>query len=189
MENLYLIFVVVGATLFFCQLAMSLFGVGHGHDGVLDHDTHLPAHSGAAFWSLLSFRAIVAAVTVFGLVGKIGQSTDMPATPTLIAAVVSALVAMFGVALLVRSMHKLNADGTARIENARGATGSVYVNIPGDRQGAGRVQLEIQNRTVELQAITFGPGLDSGTRIVVVDVVPPDTVEVIAAAQQRIAHV
>jgi hypothetical protein len=121
-------------------------------------------------------------------VGKIGQSVNQPAGVTVAAAGLASMLALAAVAVLVRSLTRFNAEGTARIENAKGATGSVYVNIPARHEGTGRVQLELQNRTVELQAVTFGHALESGTNIVVVAVIPPDTVEVIAAAQQRLAH-
>jgi hypothetical protein len=88
------------------------------------------------------------------------------------------------IAYLMRSLYRLQDDGTVHIERARGATGTVYVSIPADSGGRGKVQLELQNRTVEIEAVTPKSALEIGTRIVVVDVVNPETVEVIAVPQR-----
>ena len=62
---------------------------------------------------------------------------------------------------------------------ATGSTGTVYLAIPGERKGAGKVLLTLQNRTVEYQAVTSRGALPTGAPILVVDVVGPDTVDVV----------
>ena len=62
-----------------------------------------------------------------------------------------------------------------------GKTGTVYLTIPGNRAGAGKVQLNLQNRTVEYQAVTSQEALPNGAKIVVTSVVSRDTVEVALA--------
>jgi hypothetical protein len=94
-------------------------------------------------------------------------------------AVVAGLAAMVGTAAVVRSMLRLEDDGTVSIHGAVGATGHVYLTIPGDRKGAGKVTLTLQNRTVEYQAVTSAAPLPTGAPIMVVDVVGPDTVDVV----------
>ena len=51
--------------------------------------------------------------------------------------------------------------------NTIGATGTVYVKVPAREQGAGKVLLTLQNRTVELEAVTPGEELPTGTQVVV----------------------
>jgi hypothetical protein len=90
----------------------------------------------------------------------------------------------------MNSLHKLKADGTIHIERAVGTTGTVYLRIPGQKAGTGKVTLKLQNRTVEYQAITAHDELPTGAKIVVLGVVSPDTVEVgPVPSTERAAHV
>lgn len=183
MTTVFLICAIFGGTLFVCQLILAALGIGDHHDLSVDHDV---SHGGGVgFWGLLSFRAIVSALTVFGLSGMASFKAGLASPfPVLIAA--AAGVVMFaGVIWIMRTMGKFTDDGTSHIENARGATGIVYLPIPGDQQGPGKVHLELQNRTVELKAVTHKAALETGTKIVVIDVIAPDTVEVIAVPLSR----
>jgi hypothetical protein len=56
----------------------------------------------------------------------------------------------------------------------------VYLGVPGGRAGTGKVHLTLQNRLVELQAVTTqGAQLPTGADVIIVDVLGPDTVEVV----------
>jgi hypothetical protein len=83
----------------------------------------------------------------------------------------------------MRTLHRLKADGTVRIERAVGQPGTVYLSIPGQKAGMGKVTLRLQNRTVECQAVTPNQPLATGSKIVVTAVLGPDTVEVVTADQ------
>jgi hypothetical protein len=192
MTTLFQICAVAGGTLLVCQLVMMLLGFGDHHDVAVDHggDLSHDAHSGggdhqaSAFWSLLSIRALVPAITLFGLAGLAGQKANLAGPMTLGVAFAVAFVMAGAISWLMRSIYRLQDDGTARIETARGATGTVYIPIPGNSTGPGKVQLELQNRILEFQAVTPKQALETGTRVVVVDVVDPETVEVIAVPQR-----
>jgi hypothetical protein len=95
-------------------------------------------------------------------------------------ALIAGFVAMMGIAVAMRWLLKFEDDGTVLIHGAVGATGTVYLTIPGDRQGSGKVMLTLQNRIVEYQAVTSAAPLPTGAPIMVVDVVGPDTVDVVA---------
>ena len=74
---------------------------------------------------------------------------------------------------------RLRHDGTVRIERSIGQRATVYVPIPGDKQGSGKVQLKLQDRLMEYPAITAEKGkLATGALVEVVDVVGPSTLEV-----------
>jgi hypothetical protein len=185
MWNVYLICAAVGGTIFLLQLLLSLFGGGShdfdGHDGtpVSDHDAH--------FWGIFGLRAIVAGVTAFGLGGMLVKSaggTNLVSAPV---AVGSFFAAALLVAGMLRVMGKFSSDGTTRIEQSVGHAGVVYVTIPAGRQGPGKVHLNLQNRTVEVEAITYGNALDTGTRVVVTSVIGSNMVEVIAAPEMSSA--
>src|SRR4051794_4154516 len=81
MGTVYLICAAVGGTLFVCQFLLSLVGLGDHHD-FGGHEVHIEhggghdaAHQhggGGASWfiGMLTFRSMVAALTVFGLAGS-----------------------------------------------------------------------------------------------------------------------
>jgi len=103
---------------------------------------------------------------------------------TLTLAIGAAIAAMFGIFHLMRLLHRLNADGTIRIERAVGRTGTVYLSIPGNKSGAGKVSLTVQNRIVEYPAVTPGGELPTGAKVLVVAIVGSDTIEVVPAPSQ-----
>jgi hypothetical protein len=60
----------------------------------------------------------------------------------------------------------------------------VYIPIPASRKGAGKVQLSMQNRIVEYQAVTEeDEPLKTGQAVQVVGIVASDIVKVRRAAQ------
>ena len=158
MTTLFTICAVVGGTLFVCQFLLTLLGVGGDHDIAIDaggHDVHIGHdvhHDSSWFFGVLSFRAIVAAVTVFGLAGRAALAAQMSTYLSLLIAGASAFAAMLLIAALMQGLTKLQSEGTIHIEGAVGQPGTVYLKIPGNRAGLGKVTLNLQDRTVEYQA-------------------------------------
>ncbi|HWB08187.1 MAG TPA: hypothetical protein VG826_03140 [Pirellulales bacterium] len=147
---------------------------GAGHDA-----THeVSHHETASFIRMLTFRTVVAALTFFGLAGLAGGSTGAPGELTFVMALAAGGAAMYGVHWLMQSLKRLRADGTVRIERAIGRPGTVYLRIPANKSGAGKIQVNVQNRTMEYEAMTACDMLPVGAKVVVVNVLGPDTVEV-----------
>ena len=198
MTTLFLVCAVVGGTLLACQFLLSLLGIGDhhgdvgGHDAHLDHGgTHGHEHGSGSTWffSILTFRSVVSALAFFGIVGMAASSAGWTRALSLGVAAAAGVAALLLVAGMMRSLSKLQAEGNLRIENAVGQTGTVYLTVPGNKSGVGKVTLSFQNRTTEFQAVTFQDLLPTGSKVVVVDVIGPETVEVIAAPQYgRMAH-
>jgi hypothetical protein len=150
---------------------------GHDHGGA---DHHEAAGHSATNWvfGVLTLRTIVAALAFFGLTGMALVETDVSETLRFLAALGAGLVALFIVSFIMRSLGKMNVDGTVRIENALGARGTVYLSIPSAKSGAGKVHVTVQGRRVEYRAMTAFGQLPTGSKIVVVAVLNADTVEV-----------
>jgi hypothetical protein len=193
METVYQVCFLAGATLMVCQFFLSLLGIGGHHDTGDSHDvvahedhagsgheTHGGHHETLSSWfvSMLTFRTLVAALTFFGLAGLAGNQQWGDTPTTRLVAVAAGAGAMFLVAALMRALSKLRAEGTVRMDRALGKGGTVYLPIPAQKAGTGRVLLNLQNRTVECQAITAQKELPTGAPVVVVAVVSSDTVEV-----------
>lgn len=205
---IYSVSAVVGGTLLGCQFLMTLLGLGHDlpsdlpddvpHDfhfgqGDVDHEVghdHESPHHESSFLKLLTFRAVVAATTFFGLAGLAGNSAELPGELTLVVALAAGAAAMYGVHWLMESLKRLRSDGTVRIERAVGRAGTVYLRIPAHKSGPGKIHVNVQNRTMEYEAMTAHEPLAVGAKVVVVNVLGPDTVEVEAVSQpERTNHV
>ncbi len=79
----------------------------------------------------------------------------------------------------MRFIAGLSSSGNERIRNAVGREARVYIRIPAARKGAGKVQLSMQNRIVEYQAVTEDDEpLKTGETVRVVAVVGSDVVKV-----------
>jgi membrane protein implicated in regulation of membrane protease activity len=194
MATIFLFFAVVGGTILVCQFVLTLMGLGAdteliddlpddvphdlggvGHDVPHDvHDVHAgdghAAHGHDSSWlfGIISFRTLVAAFAFFGLGGLTAQSAGSSLWMQLVVAFVCGGVAMFAVHGLMKMLGKLGEDATVRIHKALGQEGTVYVPIAAHKQRAGKVQLKMQNRLMEYEAITEGEKLATGARVRVV---------------------
>jgi hypothetical protein len=210
LDTIFLIAAVVGGTVLVCQFLLTLLGLGHdGLDGghgldVAHHGpdfhVHLPgdAHVGDSMhgdgdvqhpdsswlFGILSFRTLVAAAAFFGVAGKAALSAGYAQSTSLVLAILVGLGAMYGMYWLLRLISSLNSAGNERIANAIGRSATVYIPIPAVGKGAGKVQLSMQNRIVEYQAVTDGEEpLRTGEAVEVIGVAGSDILRVRRAAQ------
>jgi membrane protein implicated in regulation of membrane protease activity len=193
MPLFFMICAVVGGTILICQFVLTVVGLGGehgvdaGHDALHDfsgdtghdggsghaHSGHYSAHDHGSAWlfAVISFRTLVAAVAFFGLVGLAAQSMGQAVGVQLLLALAAGLGAMYGVHWLIRMIGRLGEDATLRVKTALGQEGTVYIPIAGGRAQAGKIQLKLQNRLVEYEAVTsFAERLATGTKVRVVGV-------------------
>ncbi len=183
-----------------CQFILTLTGMGHdsdgggldvGHDMSFDHGGadhgHGEAHDhhtdSTWLFGVITFRTVVAALAFFGLAGLAADAAKMNGGLTLAIAAVSGLAAMYGVHSLMQFVRRLREEGTTRIQSAVGCAGTVYLRIPGQKSGAGKVTVDVRGREVEYEAMTAGEALPTGARVQVVGVLGPDTLEVAQESQ------
>ncbi len=156
-------------------------GSGHGHSHAGSDAS--AQHVGHWFYEMLSLRTISAAVTFFGLTGKAALAQGVHPVPTLLLALVAGYAALAGVFWLFKQVFRLQHAGNENVRLAVGLPATVYVPIPANRAGAGKVTFRLQNRIVEYQAVTDeGDRLATGEKVVVESVVSNDTVSVTRAA-------
>jgi hypothetical protein len=194
MEKMFLVCAALGGTVFVCQFVMALIGFGaedldlvddvpddaSGDFGdVADDQGHITGHGSTWLFGIISFRTVVAALTFFGLAGYAAQEAGQGGGPSVAIAVACGGAAMLGVHWLMRLMYRLSQDRSLRIGNAVGRRGTIYVPVPADSQGAGKVQVNVQDRLVEYAAMSpESEDLPTGARVVITRVISPTTVEV-----------
>ena len=192
MITVYLFCAALGGTVLVLQFVLTIIGIG-GDDLHFDADVDVPpdlgfsdvashqvvGHGSTWLFSVISFKTVVAALTFFGIAGGASESVPLPPVTGLGIAVVTGGAAMFAVHFFISSLSKLNQDGSLRIEASVGKRGRVYLPIPGQRAGEGKIQIKLQGRLVELKAMTSEPDkLPAGARVTISRILTPMTVEV-----------
>ena len=179
MTSFFLTCAALGGGILVVQLLLGMLGVV---DGAVHHEGEPAghgAHDASEGLNLLSVRALSAGLGFFGIGGLLGLATGLGLLAAVPFGLVLGLAATVGTAMITRWMLTLETDGSVEIHGAVGVSGTVYLAIPGERSGTGKVLLNLQNRTVEYQAVTSSGPLPTGASILVVDVVGPDTVDVV----------
>jgi hypothetical protein len=176
---LYLACAVFGGVLLVLQLAGGLSGAdGHAH-GATDADGGHAPHGVHTVVQLASLRALAAARAGFGLAGAGLRASGVRDGVALAGAVVLGLAAGAAVAALTRLLLRFESDGTVRLASAVGLPATVYVPIPRAGAGRGKVQLALQGRLVECEAVTADDApLATGAPVLVVDVADGGTLVV-----------
>jgi len=189
MDTFYLVVAGGGGALIVCQFLAGVFGLIGEHEVGTDHgvqgdahtgDNHGQSHTSNWFLGILTFRSISAAITFFGLGGLTARYYSENEFSSFFIAMLSGCAALYLVAMIMKTMYQLKADGTVRFERALGQHGRVYLTIPGQKKGSGKVTLNLQNRSVECLAVTAENELSTGSMVKVVALLGPNLVEVAA---------
>lgn len=136
-------------------------------------------HGGHGVAPLPPLRVLSAAVAAFGLAGLGLRGAGVGPALTAGGAVALALAAGASVAALTRALLRFERDGVVRLAGAVGRPATVYVPIPAAGGGAGKVQLALQGRLVECEAVTADDApLATGAPVLVVDVAAGGTLVV-----------
>ena len=107
-------------------------------------------------------------VFIFGWLGLTMVTNGTEEWLAVLIAFIGGFLAMLGVAFLLKVLSKLQSDGTMDIRYAIGVSGSVYISVPPQRSAKGKVNLLIQGKLEELDAVTDEETpLPFGTEVVV----------------------
>ncbi len=157
----------------FVQTVLMLIGIGSesgGEDGGLFGDTDTDADfdgeidsdvfdgdvdiAGMDALRLFTVRGIIAFLVVFGWVGYGMVNSGARLWLTVIVATVCGFAMMTLLAFFVRAVMKLRNDGNLDNRNALGVSGRVYLTVPANRKGEGKVNVMLQGSFVERDAVT-----------------------------------
>ncbi|MBQ5438542.1 MAG: hypothetical protein IIU34_02765, partial [Bacteroidales bacterium] len=167
---------LAASLIFIIQSIMTFIGADAGDGGIdTDFDTGFDSETADATvdggTNLYTFRNLVNFCLGFGWSAILLQER-IQSVPWLI--IVSVLVGVALVALvmyLFKWLSSMQQSGNINLFKAAvGCNGSVYLTIPGQRAGEGKVQLSINNSVREYSAVTDGDTLRTGAQIRVVEV-------------------
>lgn len=155
------------------QTVLLLFGIGDG-DGV-DADVDPDgfdigeAAGGDDGLTLFTVRGIVAMFCVGGWAGIVFVDLGISNILSIFLAGVCGIASLVGIAYLMKSVMKLQSSGNIVLGSALGKVGEVYIPIPPNGSGKGKISITVQDRLIEIDAISSNPeGLKTGEPVRVV---------------------
>ena len=88
-----------------------------------------------------------------------------------LAAILCGCIMVAAFIIMYKQLMKLEGHGSYRIEESVGQVCEVYIRIPGQRSGSGKVQISFHGSVQELPAQTEGEAIPSGTKVRVTKVI------------------
>ena len=135
-------------------------GIDADGDGIPDGGHHGHGHAdGAGGLRLFTVQTIISFLVTFGWSGVAFGSSGMPWLLAFFLSLIIGTATLFGMAKLMQAMMKLHSSGNIDIENAVGLIGEVYIPVPANEGGIGKVSVTVQGRLGEYNAITKGAEL------------------------------
>ena len=113
-----------------------------------------PGDGGADGLALFSLRGIMAMAAVGGWSGLVMYEAGINIAVTVLLAAAFGFMALVGIAYLMKLAAKLQQDGTLDLGYAIGKVGTVYIPIPAEMKGSGKISLTMQERFIEVDAMT-----------------------------------
>lgn len=120
---------------------------------------------------LFTLQGIMTFLCVFGWTGIICTSLGLHVAIAVIIALVLGFLAMLGVAKVLQLTRKLTQDGSLDVRRLLGEKGRVYIPIPANESGEGKVTIAAGERFIELSAVTDEQEtIPTGTQVRIIDV-------------------
>ena len=148
------------------------YGLPHGADadwfGHISGDStqHSVHEAGMDALRLFTLSGVVSFFTVFGWSSIILYQNALPGALAVVFGLALGYGAMYGAAKLVQWSICLQEDGNLDLDNALGQLAQVYIPIPAAGGGERNVTLTLQDRFVELNAVSAeGEAIPSGMQV------------------------
>jgi membrane protein implicated in regulation of membrane protease activity len=164
----------------FLQLILMIIGVGFGSeadgdidDGSIDSnaETTPPDSRGSSntnTFKIFTIRGIVAFFALGGWAGLAALAAGLHPFWAIQISLFIGVCALLLASIIIRLALRMQTSGNINLNNAISQTAEVYIRIPSERSDKGKVTMILQERFVELDAVT-----DNDT-----DIMPESKVEV-----------
>lgn len=154
-SRVYALIAIPSTLVLIVQTVLLFFGAGEdGIDLNGDGQIDTPGDGGSDGLSLFSIRGIMALLCVGGWSGLALYASGVNRALTIIISLVCGTAALFMIAYLMKAAMKLQSNGNINLSAAVGKTGRVYIPIPPHTQGSGKINLTLQERFIEAEAVT-----------------------------------
>ena len=163
-------FIALPASLIFIIQSIMTFMGTDSHDGLnADFDSNFEGVD--APFQLFSFRNLINFMLGFSWTGiSLFHRIESILWLLLLSfAVGIAFVLLFFV--LIKQIQRLAEDNSFKISDCIGKTADVYIPIPENKAGKGKVQISVNGAFHEIDAITAGDKIESGQVVIVKEIV------------------
>lgn len=157
--------------IFVIQTVMTFLGLGD-HDADFDLDTSDGSFDADPSMNLLTFRNLVNFCLGFGWTAVLMHEKIQSNALLIIVSVIVGILLVTVVMWIFKWLSEMQQTGNIDVhKSAVGCEGNVYLTIPGERKGEGKVQITINNAVREYDAVTDGETIPTGKAIKVTEVI------------------
>ena len=157
--------------IFVIQTVMTFLGLGD-HDADFDLDTSDGSFDADPSMNLLTFRNLVNFCLGFGWTAVLMHEKIQSNALLIIVSVIVGILLVTVVMWIFKWLSEMQQTGNIDVhKSAIGCEGKVYLTIPGERKGEGKVQITINNAVREYDAVTDGETIPTGKAIKVTEVI------------------
>lgn len=157
--------------IFVIQTVMTFLGLGD-RDADFDLDTSDGSFDADPSMNLLTFRNLVNFCMGFGWTAVLMHEKIQSNALLIIVSVIVGILLVTVVMWIFKWLSGMQQTGNIDVhKSAVGCEGKVYLTIPGERKGEGKVQITINNAVREYDAVTDGETIPTGKAIKVTEVI------------------
>ena len=170
---------LAASLIFVIQSIMTFIGADADTDFDIDPSgADVPdGFDGPSGMNLYTFRNLVNFLLGFGWTAILMKNQIKSNALLLIVAAIVGVILVLIVMYLFKWLNGMQQSGTIDIyKSAPGCQGTVYLAIPAERGGVGKVQISINNSIREYDAVTDGDALPTGKPVKVLEVINDSTV-------------
>lgn len=168
---------IASSLIFIIETVLTFIGADVEMDMDTDFDIADGGFEGDPSMNLYTFRNLVNFLLGMSWTAILlnGQITSKALLMLIAFAVGAAIV--FAVMMMFKGLSKMQQSGNIDVfKSAVGCSGKVYLTVPGERKGSGKVQININNSVREYDALTDSEDdLKTGTSIKVTEVLDAST--------------
>lgn len=175
---------IAASLIFIIQSVMTFIGADAGDGGIdadfdggdITADSTADASEIGTGMNLLTFRNFVNFFLGFGWTAVLFSGEIESRGLLMLLSILVGLILVFLVMYLFKWLSSMQQSGTINVfTSAVGCQGKVYLTIPADRGGEGKVQITINDSVREYDAMTDGEELPTGTTIRVLEALDAHT--------------
>ena len=153
LEQFFAVIAIPSTIILVIQTIISAFTFGGDSDvDTMDTDTSIEL-SDISF-RMFTVRGFIAFFSIFGWSGLVMLKNQVPVGVSIFLAVIFGMLSMALVAYAFILFMKLQSNGALNINNAIGISGTVYIPIPPNRKGRGKITILVSERLSEFDAVT-----------------------------------
>lgn len=165
---------IISSAFFLVQTIMAFLGLdADTDDGAGFEDVEMGGVSG-----YFSFRNLVNFMLGYGWGGIVLHDVIPNLMWLQVAALGIGVLFVIIFVFILRQIMKLSTDKTFHIEETIGLIADTYLRIPGEKKGSGKVMVSVRGSMHEIEAITEGEAIPTGSKVRVVKAIGTDLLEV-----------